>query len=557
MSSGTDRQPYASTAMIKSSAGTAVAMGGLDAQDLASVPGLVLSARQLELNLFYSYYRCSNYDARKIDWNGNPVGTHIERDAIATQGYIPPGFVDAGQKTLPLKFRRPSAPFYVSKVVVNRFSALLFGEGRCPTIHVKGDPQRESYLRAIAKEGKLFVEAKRARTLAGAMGSVAMGFELKDGKPVFTVYDPRWCIPTFKDKSNRQLERLEIRYPYKEMIFSREENQYVDCWFWYRRVITELSDEIWERVPIDIDGQEPDWQSEEYERQVSLHRAGRCPVEWIQNEYVDASIDGDPDCHGAFELIEQYDMLMAQANRGIVANCDPTRVITSDDEFPSELQFGSNAAIQVEKGGSVNYLELNGTGPRAAREQAADLRERIYEMVAYVPDDSKEAPQQTAFQVGTRFTRMLERADTFRTQYGEALTNLLDIALKVCRSAMEPRRNEETGAIHEAFIDLPRRFDEETKQWIEEDIGTGGQISIAWPPYFKPTLDDLTKASTAVSTLVTAQIITAKDAIEIMRKFIPLRDAELIAKELEAAETAVDEQVENGVRGKVRGALGV
>lgn len=546
--------PYGATNIIMSPIGDAVASGGSDAQDIGGAACPEPTARQLELNRHYAFYRCANYDARKTDWNGHRVPTHIEHDAISSQGFIPPGFVDQGGRSLPLKFRRPSAPYYVTRVIVNRYTALLFGEDRCPAITVKGDKVREAFLRAVAEQGDLFVEAKRARCLGGAMGSVGMGFEIVKGKPLFTVYDPRWCTPEFKSKDHRLLERLTIQYPWSETTDDPVHGP-VTQWFWYRRVIDEIADRIWERVPI-LDGEvEPNWAR--YEMKTSVHRAGRVPAIWIQNEHVEGDIDGDPDCHGAFELIEIYDMLQSQANRGIIANCDPTRVIQSDDDFGSELSFGSNAAVQVEKGGNVSYLELQGSGPRAAREQANDTRERIYEMVSYVPDDSKEGPQQTAFEVGTRFSRMLERADTFRTSYGRGIRELLEIALIVCRNALELYRDDEGNTI-QPTLSLPPRFDEKAGTWVEEDIGTGGTISLSWPPYFKPTLDEIQKASVAMSALVTAQIIAAKDATEFMRRYMgTLRSTEEIAAELEAAANQVDEQAENGLRGSVRGAMGV
>lgn len=547
--------PTAGGNIVHSDVGTVVAQGGSDAQDGSAVCPPP-TARQIELNRYYAYYRCSNYDARKIDWNGQRVPSHIEHDAISSQGFIPPGFVDQGGRSLPLKFRRPSAPYYIARVVVNRYTGLLFSEDRCPTIGVQGDAKRQAFLRSLAGATNLFEEMKRARALGGAMGSVAVGFEIHKGKPLFTVYDPRWCTAEFKSKDKRVLERLEIKYPYSETTVDPIHGP-VTQWFWYRRVIDELSDRIWEKVPI-VDGElEPEWGRHTDTLKTAAHHAGRVPAVWIQNEHVEGDVDGDPDCHGTFELMETYDMLQSQANRGILANCDPTRVISSDDDFGDDISFGSNAAVQVEKGGSVTYLELNGTGPKAAREQANDTRERIYEMVSYVPDDSKEAPQQTAFEVGTRFSRMLERADTFRTAYGRALRDLLEIAIIVCKAASTPRLDEDTGTMVQGTVTLPPRFDEKTGEWIEEEIGTGGAITLSWPPYFKPTLDEITKASTAVAALVTSKVITNKDGAEFMRKYMTsLRPADEIAADIESAETEVDAQAENGIRGKVRGGMG-
>lgn len=545
LSSGTPVNPYASSQMINSPVGTAIA-------ETAGGSGLGLSPRQMELNAYYAHYRCQNYETRKIDWNGHPVTEHLEHEVIATQGYIPPGFVDVGMKTLPLKFRRPLAPFYVARQVVNRFSSLLFGEGRRPTILVKGDPKSQDYLQALAETGKLFVQMERARTLGGAMGSVAVGFELQAGHPVFTVFDPRWCFPEFFDKSQRKLKRLEVRYLFPALDKHPMTGETLQAWYWYRRVLDTEYDTVWEKVPAS-DGEDPNWQKIPC-RQVE-HHAGRVPAVWIKNEHVEGDIDGDPDCYGAFELMEQYDALMSQANRGIIANCDPTRVISSDDDF-AELPAGSNAAVQVEKGGSVTYLELNGTGPRAAREQAETILDRIYDMVAYVPEDDKDAPQ-TAFEVSARKGMMLDRADKFRGQYGEAIVELLKIATRIAEAFETPTHDEELGLTIKREILLPKIYDEATGTWTDHELGAGGIIQLEWPAYFQPTLDDATKAATAVSTLVTAQVITKDDALEFLKRFMPIRDPKKTVQALEAAASAVDEQFQNGVRGSIRGTMGV
>jgi len=543
--------PYGSSNIIASPLGDIVAEGGGSGELSGSAP--VATARQLALNYAYAHYRCTHYDACKMDWNGHPVGTHVEHDAIASQGYLPPGFTDSGGKALPLKFRRPTAPFYLPRVVVNKYTSLLFGEERCPSVSVVGDPARESFLRAIASEGDLWVQMKRARALGGSMGSVAVGFELSHGRPLFTVYDPRWCLPEFADKGRQVLESLEIKYPYFEVVNDPVHGP-VTLWFWYRRKIDTISDRIWEKVPIFIDQQEPNWGA--YEMKMALHHAGRVPAVWIQNEHVEDSIDGDPDCHGAFELVTQYDTLMSQANRGIIANCDPTRVIQSDSDFDNDLEFGSNAAIQVEKGGNVAYLELNGTGPRAAREQANDIRERIYEMVSYIPDDPKQA-QQTAFEVSARFAQMLGRADDFRVTYGKAVKTLLEIALKVCTTATQPRVDPESGDLVQGVLNLPERFDEETQTWIKEAPGSGGRAGLSWPPYFKPTLDEIQKAATAMSSLVTSQILTPKDAADFMRKYMPLRPTDVIEKEIADAAAAEAGAADSGLRAGAKGGLGI
>src|SRR5688572_15495168 len=71
---------------------------------------LGLSPRQQALDKRWAYYRCDQYNQRKVAWDGSRVVGETERDAIALAGYVPPGFYIASNETLPIQFRRPTAP---------------------------------------------------------------------------------------------------------------------------------------------------------------------------------------------------------------------------------------------------------------------------------------------------------------------------------------------------------------------------------------------------------------------------------------------------------------
>src|SRR5574337_67053 len=299
MSSGTRVEPYAAR-KLSGAAGDRIMEG---------IQRLGLSPRQLELNDLWSWYRCQHYDTRKVDWDGRERVVGIDREAIATAGFIPPGFYDAGGQNLPLKFRRPSSPYALAKVVVDRFTGLLFSERRHPQIRCEGDPDTEDYMTALADVGRLWPAMILARTYGGAMGSVAIGFQYVNGKPVFEVHDPRWCVPEFKDRLELKLESIEKRYQYP--VEKRDEQgRWVEVPHWYRRTIDEKSDVLYEPVEVPDDGSEPEWT----EQARVDHNLGFCPVVWVQNLPVQDSVDGDPDCLGIFDMIEAIDSLIGQAN---------------------------------------------------------------------------------------------------------------------------------------------------------------------------------------------------------------------------------------------------
>jgi hypothetical protein len=107
------------------------------------------------------------------------------------------------------------------------------------------------------------------------------------------------------------------------------------------------------------------------------HGLGECPAVWVQNTPILDDIDGDPDCHGAFEMIHAIDMLLAQAQTGTIANADPTLVISTNADLPTDLAKGSRAPIKLPSDGRAEYLELEGVVVEEVEEEI--VQRHLYE----------------------------------------------------------------------------------------------------------------------------------------------------------------------------------
>ncbi len=487
MSSGTIVQPYAARQVA----------GAASDKVMDRIKALGLSPRQLELNELWAWYRCQNYDARRIDWDGKQRTVGLDREVIASAGYIPPGFYDAAGSAspLPLKFRRPSSPYALAKVIVDRFTGLLFSERRHPQIRCEGDDDTEDFMAALAEAGRLWPMMILARTYGGAMGSVALGFQFVNGKPVFEVHDPRWIIPDFKDRLELKLRSIEKRYQYP-VEKKDEQGRWVETPYWYRRTIDENSDVLFEPVEVPEDGSEPDWK----EQARVDHQLGFCPVVWIQNLPVQDSVDGDPDCHGIYDVIESIDTLISQGNRGIIANCDPTTVISSDAQM-SEVAKGSSNAIKVPAGSTVTYLELQGSGPKTAFEAADKLRAYALE-VAQCVLDHPDVANRTATEIERVYSSMLAKADILREQYGQrGVLVVMDMAVQAARKLV-PRSSN--GSIQRQTIVLPPRLEPqengEPPKPVPRKLGPGNaSVELQWGAYFPPSLADTAAAVTAAA----------------------------------------------------------
>ena len=593
-----------------------VLAGKLGSKDMANaamgrIKRLGMTERQQELNFLWGVYRCQQYSSRKLDWNGREHLDRMSTDVVAHAGYLPPGFVNganASNQTFPLKFRRPTAPYSLIKTIVDRFSGLLFSENQHPEIVVEGDPMTEDWLRAVAKVSRLWQQLFLARTYGGAMGSVAIGFQFVNGKPVIEVHDPRWLFPEFVEHGSMELVALEKRYRYPKEILDPQTLKWETKEFWYRRVIDKNRDVLFKPAPVG-EGEEPEW---EVERE-AVHNFGFCPVVWVQNAPVQDAEDGDPDCSSAaYETVEAIDALISQANRGIIANCDPTLVINSKAEM-GEVRVGSDNALRVPDG-TASYLELQASGPKAAMELADQFRKNALEMTACILEHPDVAGK-TATEVERMYQSMLSKADVYREQYGQrGVIPLLEMLYRAATIVSQPRQMQQpepqqqapqaipdpsalpasdgaqtpdgstsqapaevpsgmsTGssasgagemedgmvgaAQHPSIVRgsvlVPPKYEENALGQIvpiERVPGTGGTIALKWPGYFQPSLDDVNKAATAAVAALTGGIIDDETAITFIAPYFKVEDKDGLVEKVRTGAAQQQQDMMAGMLG--------
>ena len=496
--------------------------------------GSEATARQLRLHRLWRFYKCTNYDARKTDWDGNQVVDPEEHDMIAHSQFVPAGYYEAQRHDVPLTFRKPSTPYFVGKVIVNRFTAMLFSQRRNPKI-VCEDDQTADWLSGFATATRLWARMKLARTYGGAMGSAGVGFKFVKGKPVVEVFDPRYTTPTFKDRTTKELDHLEVRYIFEEEV-QNADGEWETRQFWYRRILSANSDKVWPKVAVGDDGEEPNWEAaQSYE---NAHNLGEVPAVWIQNQPDDENIDGDSDCVGVYELIEAIDQLQSQAHRGTKANCDPGLVLSSDAEF-DEVKKGTGNGLQVEKGGSASYLEMTGSGIDKAK-MLVEMFERQIETVSACKLDTrhKEGAAPTATEVEHEYSAMVDQADILREQYGEeGVKPLLEKVLRAARKLTGVRpeiRDDGLPAIVRRTIRLPKgkKKDPDTGAvtYYIREVGQGDEIELEWPEYFTPSLGTVNQAVNAAGKAKTAGVIDQKHAVRMLAQYFNVEDIGAVLK---------------------------
>lgn len=538
MSSGTRFEPYAARQM----------QGALAPEVMGRVARLGLSPRQQEMNRLWATYRGQQYSARKIDWDGTEKSQGIDAEAIASAGFLPPGYYDAGA-SFPIKFRRPSVPYHLRKVIVDRFTGLLFSDRKHPAIRVEGDSIAEDYVRTLAEVSRLWPAMIMVRTYGGSMGTTAAGFQFIDGKPVVEVHDPRWCFPVFEDRYALRLASMEKKYMFPVDERDPETGEWVQRPYWYRRIIDTERDVLFKAIP--VTDEEPQW---EVEREV-VHGFGFCPVVWVQNLPVQDDIDGDPDCLGVDDMCEQIDALLSQANQGILASCDPTLKIITDAELDS-VRKGSKNALKLPQGSTADYMEISGQGIKSAMDMVTHLREMVLEVAQCVLDQPGGASsRRTATEIEKLYASMLAKADVLREQYGErCIKPLLEMMVRAVRLLEKPRAVE--GGIIRQMVKLPPRIvtkddlsivREPRKLPDDADM----EINLNWGPYFNPSLDEAFKAVQAATTARLGGMLDHEHAVAFTAPYLLVEDARSMARKVQLEQQAtlnnLDSQLMDGL----------
>lgn len=510
-----------------------------------------LTDRQSELDYFWRFFRCRNYEDYRVSWSGDQFAPRPEREQIATAGFIPPGMglVDA---KFPYQYRRPTIPYYLAKVIVHRFTSLLFSDRLRPRI-VCDDKLTEDWLVGFADATSLWTKMQLARTYGGAMGSVAIGFEFVAGKPVVQVHDPRWTFPTFDDRSDFTLSRLEKRYQYP--VQERDENgDWIEVVYWYRRVIDAETDSVWEKVRATPG--EPEWDLEDH--RTVTHGLGFCPVVWIQNHIVEDATDGDPDCHGVFDTIEAIDRLWSQSYKGTFQNADPTTVVKSEEGF-QEVTSGSDYAMQMGHDDDIKFLEMQGTGIKQAMDLADKLEEKALTIARCHLDTNTGGPSRTEEEIKHNYSSMLECAATLRTQYGKGLQKLLELVLSSARLLSVPREVVDSEGRREKIrqvIKVPKKKvlgdDGRIIGFEERQLGEGEQIELQWSEFVTPSLDQIGKAVDAASKAREAKIVDEEHAIRFIARYFNIESVqdvmERIKKESQLPENQQGNEAHMGTR---------
>lgn len=483
------------------------------------------SRRLRDMDRYERYFYGLQHDEKEVNWDGRPyVRTDQRRGAML----VGPGNVLDSPP--PWQYRRPFIRRNLCNAIVSRFTGLLFGEQRVPRIRTNGS-KGQKWIDTAIKEMDWYTRCSTARSMGGAVGSVVMLVKLIEGRPICEILNAQWCTPKWlkDDRDTRELEAIEVLYlrPVHrwEDVLDKSSGKVRPMWIegdeWYRRIITRESDVAWTAQVI----KDRPVVFKEIAR--ADHNLGFVPAVWIKNTDIVGDDDGAPDCDQQWDNFDALDACYSDAFQGTHYNSDPTLIITSDRNIGA-TQLGSQVGIQLNKGEDAKLLELVGGGSDCAARRAAEIREAILEDVrCNLADKIEGAYDTTATHVLKREGAMLERADEFRRQYGDAMEHLFEVFLRMCRKVG-------FGSLVDPMASLAGEAPDVDDVFVE------------WPPYIQPTPADeeLHIRKVATARTATPPLVSHKTAIRAVAHFLGIDDIEAEMKLIEAEEKERQEKLE-------------
>jgi hypothetical protein len=497
-------------------------------------------------------YACSTqYNDRRYDWDGRLRAAVGDID-------VDPGWY------VPLKKRKPSTMIQLPKLITKRLSAMTLGDEQWPEINADGDVEAEDYVKTLAEVANAQGKVQEALERGLACGTAVASFAFIDGKPRITVHRAKHIWPLrWADRDEHVLGGALKVYRYK--VLGIEAGKPKELTFYHARFWDEQTETVWDPIPEALarDGTWP-----ERVKSISVvHGYGFAPIFWTQNMPDSDAEDGLSAYDGSLDTFDAMNTLISATSKGTIANVDPTLVIKDDPgSNTGALRKGSENAI-YSKGGA-DYLEIKGTAVATAMDLLGKTIQTALDVAGVVLGDPNKMGSQAQSAAAMRiiYLPMVDTCNVLRTQYGvrflvPLLTGLLKAAKKIGSAAPGPvlttadgRRIQEKPTVilppkvvtERTSGEAPARIDPEdptpptppkpgevTKKTVPRTPGTSENITLKWPPYFRPTASDVASMVTA-TTQAKGQLISEETAVRATAQMFDVKD---VAEELTNIQT--------------------
>jgi hypothetical protein len=481
------------------------------------VLGLEATPRARLLTMRWLYYEQRQDDGCSVDWEGYQRTSGEQFLEWRMRGYV-----RADQGSIPWGQKRPTCHSMIVGETVDTYTSLLLGDGRQPAIRISGDDASSKAIEALFQHAGVWPVLAEGRKHGGAQGAFGVLVEVRNGKLSTRILRPEHVYIEWADECD-WIPDLVIEQ--KRVTIERiGSSGRVECAeVWRTRAWDQTHSYAYRDHPIGssapVEGETKVELSEDIEltEPPREHKAGRCPVVWVQNTLCSDEPLGVPDCEAVYEQVDQLDKSMSMVMRGSRANNDPTLVVKDTQSGLSQWtrrRKGYGAEITVSEKGSVELLETKGAAIDQSWKSINALESRIERrtgVVAITPEKASSNWSGIALKILHR--TQLNRAGERRNPLGVGIRQLVRITHTLLRS-LGMRDVGSTGP----GIEIPQAerkvtADDGTIETISEphDIGTGGAVVLNWPALYEPIPDELRTAADALSKMTGGRPVLSQE----------------------------------------------
>lgn len=473
----------------------------------------------------YSFYEGCQHNHCKLDFGGmrREPGEAYLNARLKEKGII---YTNAAQ-TDNWSDRKPDTPHSLGRQVVERFTDLLVGEVCRPMLKCPADDNTEAYIAQIMKSSQSWASLQQARDYKGAMASAAIVLGVVNGKPTSEaiktchLWVQEWeAEPNWVPRVVLEQKLVSLQVPDDD-----EPGTLIVKQMWQTRVWDDTHLYIYKDVP-------EDWDDKEEMRPIPIdeiieHKAGRCPVIWMQNTRDTESPEGNEDFKGVYEQSDRVDRVRSFSTRATIANTDPTLAYKDSDRNRRRNPMsrkGHGARIDLSPEGDAKLLETSGSSVEMAWGTEQKLRSDILQTVRCVILDPESI---TAFKSGEAllilWRAMEARASRLRIPLGDEIGQIAVTWATLGRNwGVTSTETPETDGII-----LPPRVikegDGEKEILSVHDPGNGRYIDVQWGVFHTPTATQLQALIGALTTANGAKpILSQQTTTEIIAAILGL-----------------------------------
>jgi hypothetical protein len=370
--------------------------------------------REKNLETYLKFYLGLNYSDRVFNWDQNRVFRDWDEEEINRSGADWNTIVNNSEyfkkplQKIPFDNRKPLIKSNLPQSIVEKVTSLLLGQNNKPIIKCENE-QTQDFINSFLKETSFFERLIVARNYCGAMGSILVGWSIIENKLNFNIIDARYVTPIYQGNG---LKQIIVKYSDRLLYVIDNNFEYI-----FRALVEDDK-------PVLSDTR---WQVEN-----NLHGFEKIPYYFIPNSEILNDYDGLSDYHNQLENFNAIDRISSELIIGVENNVDPSMVFSARDPQTakrSSLQTGSDTVIYCATDEDVKYIEINGNGIAQGRELIKDIEDQILRSCRVTLDQAK-ATGTTATEINAIQERAFEKINQLRIVYGNAIENLIKIALK-------------------------------------------------------------------------------------------------------------------------------